>query len=263
FYVNFEAFRITGGVNRPTISIPTAAERAGDFRDWKDSNGIPIPIYDPATTVAYPACVPGQPEGNCFNSSEALGYRKDGTLNTPYVRQQFMGCDGKTPNVICPSDPRLANSLAPQWLKYLPSPNLPGPLNNYQLPSPVPDTILSGTNYWLITADQNVGSKHHIKESIWYQGAPPKFVSQLPQQLASEDNSAPQYTNVDRIGWDYTISPTVLNNLHFGYLDRNEGYGCVDTKYVDTLPKIPGVALHNVPPQINFGDGFHTFGCTS
>jgi outer membrane receptor protein involved in Fe transport len=32
---------------------------------------------------------------------------------------------------------------------------------------------------------------------------------------------------------------------------------------VGTLPQIPGVALHNVPPQINFGDGFHTFGCTA
>ena len=116
FYVNFEAFRITGGVNRPTISIPTAAERAGDFRDWVDSNGNLIPIYDPATTTANPS----------FDSSKAIT-----NLNTPFFRQQFMGCDGHTPNVICPSDPRLANSLAPQWLKYLPSPNLPGPVNNY------------------------------------------------------------------------------------------------------------------------------------
>src|SRR5439155_19448839 len=114
------------------------------------------PIYDPATTTANPN----------FDSSKAIVYAPSvNQVNVPYVRQQFMGCDGKTANVICPSDPRLANSLAPQWLKYLPSPNLPGPVNNYQLPSPVPDTILSGTNYWLITADQNVGSKHHIKET--------------------------------------------------------------------------------------------------
>lgn len=248
FYVNFEAFRIAGGVNRPIISIPTPAERQGDFRDWVDSKGNLIPIYDPATTVANPN----------FNASQPLS-----ASNTPFTRQQFMGCDGKTPNVICPSDPRLANSLAPQWLKYLPSPNLPGAVKNYQLPQPVPDTILSGTNYWLITSDQYYGTKHHFKESIWYQGAPPKFVSELPQQLASESNSAPQYTNVDRFGWDYTISPAILNNFHFGYLDRNEGYGCVDTKYVSVLPQISGVALHDVPPQLNFGDGFATFGCNS
>lgn len=248
FYVNFEAFRIAGGVNRPIISIPTATERTGDFRDWVDSKGNLIPIYDPATTKVNPN----------YNASQPLS-----ATNTPYTRQQFMGCDGNTPNVICPNDPRLANSLAPQWLKYLPNTNLPGPTQNYQLPSPVPDTILAQTNYWLVTADQYIGNKHHIKETIWYQGAPPKFVSELPQQLASETNSAPQYTNVDRIGWDYTISPVLLNNVHFGYLDRNEGYGCIDTKYVGTLPQIAGVALHNVPSQLNFGDGFATFGCNS
>ncbi len=246
FYVNFEAFRIAGGVNRPIISIPTPAERQGDFRDWVDSKGNLIPIYDPATTTPNPN----------FNPSLPLS-----PTNTPFFRQQFMGCDGKTPNVICPSDPRLASSLAPQWLKYLPNPNLPGPTQNYQLPQPVPDTILAQTNYWLITADQYVGSKHHVKETIWYQGAPPKFVSALPPQLASETDSAPQYTFVDRIGWDYTINPALLNNLHFGYLDRNEGYGCIDAKYVNVLPQIPGVAAHNVPPQIGFGDGFASFGC--
>jgi hypothetical protein len=248
FYVNYEAFRIAGGVNRPIISIPTAAERTGDFRDWVDSNGNLIPVYDPATTVANPS----------FNASLPLS-----AVNTPYARQQFMGCNGTTPNVICPSDPRLQSSLAPKWLGFLPSTNLPGATQNYQLPNPVPDTILAGSNYWLITADQQVGSKHHIKESIWYQGAPPKFASTLPQQLANETLSAPQYTNVDRIGWDYNISPTLLNNVHFGYLDRNEGYGAVDAKYASTLPQIPGASAYHVPPQITFGDGFTQFGVNS
>ena len=45
-------------------------------RDWTDPNtGALIPIYDPAT------------------------------------HQQFMGCDGTTPNVICPDDPRLQKAL--------------------------------------------------------------------------------------------------------------------------------------------------------
>ena len=41
FYVNFEAFRITGGVNRPTISIPTPAERTGERRRTQcQENGV-------------------------------------------------------------------------------------------------------------------------------------------------------------------------------------------------------------------------------
>jgi hypothetical protein len=50
FYFNFEAFRITGGVNRPTLSIPSMKERNGDFSDWKDADGKLIPVFDPAST---------------------------------------------------------------------------------------------------------------------------------------------------------------------------------------------------------------------
>ena len=246
FYVNFEAFRIAGGVNQPVITLPTMQERNGDFSDWKDSKGNLIPIYDPATTQSNPNFNPNLPVG---------------PGNEPFTRQQFMGCDGQHPNVICPSDPRLQNSLANQWLKYLPAPNLPGIVNNYRVPTPVPDTILAQTNYWLWTADQYYASKHHFKEAVYYQAAPPKFNSVLPQQLATETFSDPQYSFVDRFNWDYTISPSLLNHATFGYQNRNEGYGCVDAKYVDTIPQISGVAAHNVPPVINFGDGYQGFGC--
>lgn len=246
FYVNFEAFRIAGGVNQPVITLPTAQERQGDFSDWKDSSGNLIPIYDPATTQTNPN----------YDASLPLG-----PGNEPFTRQQFMGCDGLHPNVICASDPRLQNSLANQWLQFLPSTNLAGVTNNYRVPTPVPDTILAQTNYWLWTADQYYGSKHHFGEAVYYQVAPPKYSSVLPRQLATETFSDPQYSFVDRFNWDYTISPTLLNHAAFGYQNRNEGYGCVDTKYTDTMPQIAGVAAHNVPPVINFGNGYQGFGC--
>src|SRR5205809_910177 len=46
FYVNYEGFRVVGGANRPTITIPSFQERNGDFTDWRDSSGNLIPIYD-------------------------------------------------------------------------------------------------------------------------------------------------------------------------------------------------------------------------
>ena len=248
FYVDFESFRTSGGVSRPTLTIPTAQERTGDFSDWKDSSGNVIPIYDPATTAPNPSYNPNL---------------KVSATNEPFLRQQFMGCDGLHPNVICSTDPRLANSLAPKWFQYLPPTNLPGIINNYALPKPVPDTILNKTNYWLFTSDQYIHTKHHIKETVWYQGAPLKEVSALPEALASETNSAPQYTNVDRISWDWTIAPTMVNNFHFGYLDRNEGYGAVDASYAGKLPQIPGVVSHHVPPELAFGNGYATYGTNS
>jgi len=236
FYVNYEAFRIAGGVGRPTISIASLKERNGDFTDWKDAAGNLIPIYDPATTRPLD---PTQP-----------------LSVTNVTRDQFQ-CNGVL-NVICPD--RFANSLAKQWLQYLPNPTNEKPQSNYLVPTPVPDTILAQTNYWLITGDQYIGDNDHIKLTIWYQGAPPKFVSLLPRELASESNSAPQYSNVDRANWDHTFTPNLLNHWAFGYLNRNEGYGCVDAEFVDEIPKLPGVALYNVPPQVAF-DGWDQFGC--
>lgn len=44
FFFNFDGFRYNAGSNPAFISIPTMAERKGDF------SALPVPIYDPATT---------------------------------------------------------------------------------------------------------------------------------------------------------------------------------------------------------------------
>ena len=106
FYYLNERFRIRGGVFRPTISIPSLKQRQGDFTDWVDASGNLIPIFDPLTTRTL----------------------ADGTI----VRDQFMGCNGTTPNVICPD--RIQNSLAKQWFQHLPNPTNDQPLNNYLAP---------------------------------------------------------------------------------------------------------------------------------
>ena len=105
FFVGYELFHIRGGTTTPVISIPSLKERQGDFSDWVDSSGKLIPVYDPATTRPNPL----------FDPNHQVG-----PSNMPFFRDQFMGCDGKTPNVICPFDPRLQNSLAQQWFKFLP-----------------------------------------------------------------------------------------------------------------------------------------------
>jgi hypothetical protein len=225
FYVNLEGFRTQGGVNAPVVSIPSMKERNGDFSDWRDANGNLIPIYDPATTKVLP----------------------DGTV----TRQQFPG------NII-PAD--RINPLAQGWLKYLPTPTRDGPLNNYQ-GTPVPDTILGDSNYLFGRFDSYIGQKDHLAISLWFQRAPLKFASVLPQQLASEDTSDPQNSSVHRVNWDHTFSPDLLSHMAFGYLNRNEGYGCVNQQFANDLPQIPGVISHDVPSEITFSDGFAQWGC--
>ncbi len=228
FYLNIEKFKITGGVNRPTLSIPSMLERNGNFTDWTDSSGAIIPVYDPATTVI---------EGG------------------KVIRQPFPG------NII-PHD-RFANSLALAWFKFLPEPNKPGALNNYLVPQPVPDTILGDALHWLLKIDEYVGDSDHIAATVWRQKTPPKFATTLPIQIANEDFSDPQNSWVNRANWDHTFSPTLLNHFAFGYLNRNEGYGAVSAPYVDVLPRIPGVANNqDNPPHITF-DGFTSYGNSS
>src|SRR5438034_3030905 len=152
FFANFEAFRIRGALNRPTISIPSLAEREGDFRDWIDpETGALIPIYDPAT------------------------------------QQQFMGCNGNTPNVICSTDPRLQNSLAKAWFKFLPEPNLPGITNNYFAPAISGDLNGSATDHrttWALRLDHYRGDKDHFAATLHYHLVVKNPSSAYPPQLA-------------------------------------------------------------------------------
>jgi hypothetical protein len=227
FYVNFEGFRQRGGVNRPTLSIPSIKERNGDFSDWRDASGNLIPIYDPATTRV---------------------------VNGVVVRDPFPG------NIIP------ANRISPitkQFFQYLPTPTSDEPLNNYLVPTAIPDTILADSNYYFGRFDTYVGQKDHLAISIWHQRAPAKFFSALPHELATESLSDPQNSWVNRANWDHTFGPNLLNHFTFGYLNRNEGYGCVNADAVDKLPKISGVASNRIGPQITFSDAFNTFGCSS
>jgi Carboxypeptidase regulatory-like domain len=231
FYFVYEGYRQTGGSNSPTLSIPSILERNGDFRDWRDSSGNLIPIYDPLT----------------LRSDGAGGFIKD----------QF-SCNGIL-NVICPDR---INPIIRPWLANLPNPTSAGPLNNFLAPA-IPDTILGNSDYYMGRFDLQLGSNDHMFASFWHQRAPAKFVSTLPQPIANETYSDPQNSWVNRFNWDRTVKSNLLNHMSMGYLNRNEGYGSVNQGFVDDFPKIAGVAGYNVPPQMSFSDGFAQFGQSS
>ena len=245
FFTDWEWFKIVGGASRPTLSIPSLQERQGDFSDWTDPTGKLIPIFDPASTRANP------------NYNSAL---PAGPGNLQYLRDQFMGCDGQHPNVICPSRIPTGATAAQNWFKYLPDPTGPGALNNYLVPQPVPDSILAGATHYLIKIDHYLTDNDHFSATIWRQTTPIKFACTLPQQICSQDFSHPQDSWVNRFNYDKTISPTVLNHFAYGYLNRNEGYGSIDYKYADEIPQIAGAFNHKYPPRMNFSDNFETFG---
>lgn len=232
-FVNYEGFKIRGGVTAPIISIPSLAERQGDFRDWKDSDGNLIPVYDPATTRLDP------------NNPSGL------------IRDQFMGCDpvnNPQPNVICSTDPRLQNSLAKQWLQLLPDPTFSGPLNNYKVPVPIPETVFNDSTLLDVRIDHYVGDKDHFFATVHYRGSKAPTATRLPRPISTEDPYGVNYSFVDRFNWDHTLSPSLLNHFAFGYLSTFLDITPYTKASVDQIPKIPGAAAYEFPPRIYLED---------
>ncbi|MGA2986568.1 MAG: TonB-dependent receptor [Terriglobia bacterium] len=246
FFVNYEGFRERGGATSPILSVPTAQERQGDFSDWVDTNGNLIPIYDPNTTQA----------NSNYNSSLPVS-----AANLPYLRSQFMGCNGNQPNVICSSDPRLQSSLASQWLGLLPAPTFSNKiLNNYVVPIPVPATVNGDTTLSDVRVDHYIGEKDHVSVEVHYYGSFLKAPAQLPPALDYDSYRSPNYNFANRLNFDHTFKPNLLNNLNIGYNDILSDSRCTDAPYASKLPQIPGVFDHKTPPVISFDD-FTGFGC--
>ena len=250
FFVAIGRYYIRGAAVAPVLSIPSLKERQGDFTDWVDANGNSIPIYDPATTRPNPAYDPTLPVG---------------PTNEPFLRDQFMGCDGNTPNVICPTDPRLQNSLAKEWLQYLPNPTFPGALTNYVAPpyASVGGAPLDHKVNYDVRVDHYIGEKDHIAVNLHYHVPIYNRSSYLPPQLADErfitgGGSVGPWVN--RLNWDHTFTPTLLNNFNYGYLNFWGENSCVNDPHVGELPQIPGVADHLATSALTF-ENFQSFDC--
>lgn len=240
FFGHTERFRSVGATTKPVYTIPTAKMRSGDFSEWPD------PIYDPATLRENPG----------YNSNAPIGPN-----NLPYLRNQFMGCGGNQPNVICASDPRLQSSMAQGWLKLLPMPNRPGIVANYETPTGLASGLNANTNQYDARGDAYLGEKDHFSGTYHYRGTLPFTQAVLPPALDSNNTRIPNYSHVARGNWDHTFSPTILNNFNFGYLDLpTKVYNSSDCCVKD-VPAIAGVYDNTSHvSQLRFSDSYQGFG---
>ncbi len=108
-----------------TATVPTAAQRTGDFSQTTTSSGALIKIYDPATTLPNPA-LPGS-----------------------YIRAQF-------PNNQIPAS--RISPIATNLMQYYPLPNLPGNTNNYAVAATRANTA---TKYYG-RIDESIGANNRL-----------------------------------------------------------------------------------------------------
>ena len=210
FFADYYAQRSLKGITNVN-SVPTLAERNGDFSDYRTANGTLIPVYDPLTTVATTT-----------------------GKNTVYTRQQFMGCDGATPNVIC------GNRLNPVGLNVAsiyPLPQTAGSFNNY----------VSTANQIIDDNGGNIRVDYHAndKDSAFVRFSYENFQEVTPNPLVGAQGtcclpasaaaaakfdlgpyvSGPQNTSLIAQGMSinetHLFSPTVFNEFRVGYARTN------------------------------------------
>jgi len=235
FSLSYEGVREK--ISRSSLhTIPTPAERAGDWSHSVDASGKLLPIYDPLTTRENPAYDPARPVD---------------VNNLQYLRDLFPD------NIIPPS--RL-DPVARAAAAYYPDPNANvGPFNqnNFFVHSPEVNTA----NGVIAKLDHSIGDRHRISFGLNYSNG-------LADSAAWFDNAAdpgaPDRTFRSRRGsaeWVFTISPRMVNSLTFEAQTEGSDSGAPDgTDYPALLglSGAPGTAfpVFSIEGYVGLGRGY-------
>jgi hypothetical protein len=171
-------------------TVPTAAQRVGDFSQTVDEAGNLLPIYDPNTTISNPAYDPSQPVS---------------TSNLQYLRSTFPG--NRIPVA------RLA-PVVQQALSLYPLPNTDvGPFfqNNYFVNAPATDNA----DGIITKLEHQFGERHRATwASTLSSGflSSTKYFPNIASPTAPEQHFSNRRTELDYV---FTANPSTINSLSF------------------------------------------------
>ena len=241
WFFSYEGFRNRAGATPSPLSVPPPEFYTGDLHNFVNGSGQLYQVYDPATTTL---------------------------VNGSYVRTPF-------PNNQIPQsriDPISQEII--NYVKPLLSPNVPGTVpgtsgyvrNNYVSLG----TSISPNNKYSVKGDQVLTSKQRLsfffertREQDLYgpDGAP----SALPIPLGG--NPGYNRSDVYRLSYDYTLTPTLLNRFYAGGNNWEQNHGAYDVysgaPQAHGLQTVPTgwkskICIPNYPdcndafPQVNF-----------
>lgn len=223
FFVDYTGFKYRPSSNNATLTTFPNEYRQGNFSQalgaqLTDSNGEPI--YDPA----------GRPV-------------LSGAIYNPFSAHNVIGPDGKTyevrdpfPGNIIPAGTPGLSTVSQNILKSFPMATNNAIFDNFvrQQSSKIDEHRL------VVKIDEHISEKNSISGSVFTGGYSSSNNGGL-NLLDSNENTAP--TTQIRLSWNYTHSPTLLNNLNIGFL-RDTGF----TGPLQSGPGLAALGISGLPP---------------
>ncbi len=185
FYFNWEGFKQAGGANSATLSIPSLADRAGNF------SGAGSQLYYPDDPAKYGA-----------DAGTAIAY--GGAINQ--------------------INPAYEDPVAKAWMAALPTPTNSAELDNYFIPKAGQGSLTASENVYFGRADFDISASDQIFYTTWWQLTGINTETDLPIAVSTASPASPEYADIERLNWVHEFSGTTNNHATLGYLDRNEGY---------------------------------------
>ena len=182
FFFDGDFYRTRGGGGTSTITLPTAAERNGDF------SALLVPSASlPNGTIIY------DPDKTQVNGGV--------TTRTPF------------PGNIIPKG--RISSVASKILSYVPPTTNQNLINNSMLPN---SATYNNFNTYSMKVDHYFNPSNHINGTYIFSSNPNSpFSSALPDPIAGFPLSQPSQYQLARFTYDWTVRPNMLNELRLGY----------------------------------------------
>ena len=213
-------------------TLPTALERTGDFTDLFNPANPPAPVAG-VTPVTNPC------DGTIVYPGEIFDPATQRIVNGTPCRTAFPG------NVI----PGVRySSVATKVLAYIPSPSTSALYNNYFFQSTIP---LKNTTYTVrVDASPSARNKIFVSYSTRDNNRTSGGNPVLPYPEDPNTWTQDFETHLGRAGWDFIITPTILNHLNFGINRTNSANFAIPiaqgTNYTEQL------GINNAPTSTNF-----------
>ncbi len=234
FFFTWEQYRNRVGLQNDILTLPTMAERGGDFSA----------LLGAGTGVINPCNGQEIVQGQIFDPSttQVVGGQ---TCRLPFAGNKITN--------LSPVAQKILSYLPPTNLPGLPASNgAPGVMQNYQNPAGTTPKVITQTSFRI---DENLTNKskmffsyHSREQNILNSG---NF--DLPAPLTPSTYFNDYFTHYLRYGWDYLATPTILNHLTVGF---NRVWTASVAPSVDgsNWPSVLGISGASGPtfPQLQF-----------